>query len=357
MLPVSKCCAQPGPARPPKRRKQPLNSLDNCPRARVFAPASVGNFIVGFDVLGAAIRPASGELLGDIVDISTATLPHLRLVGRWAHAVPAEPGHNLAWLAAQAVARGRGLEQPRWSVVLEKGLPVGSGLGSSSASAVAGAVAAAAWLDGLARLAWPDFERWRADHWLELLDAAGSAEAHAAGAAHLDNVVPCLVGGLQLVHGRTNHRLPWPSDLKLVLCSPQLQLTTKAARAVLPAQLDLGSAVDHSARLATFVHALHTHNSRLLATSLVDTIAEPHRAGLVQGFGAVKSAAAATGAVACSLSGAGPAVLAVAPAGCAPAVADAMAAAFAGFASAATTWVCDIDYQGARQVDSHVTGQ
>ncbi len=36
----------------------------------VFAPASIGNVNVGFDVLGLAVQPVDGTLLGDVVYVS-----------------------------------------------------------------------------------------------------------------------------------------------------------------------------------------------------------------------------------------------------------------------------------------------
>ena len=315
-------------------------------RLRVFAPASIGNFGVGFDVLGAAIAPLAGEPWGDTVDIARAHAPAWSCSGPYADRLPADPLDNLVMRAMA------GLALP-WAVHLHKGLPVGSGLGSSSASAVAGALAGA-----LARGNWPasvlsvptqaQIVDWKAEHCPELLAAAGQAEAFAAGAAHLDNVAPCLLGGLQLVTAAGPRSLPWPNDWLLVVASPAFALTTKAARAVLPSQVPMGTAVAHAQLLAGFVEAVHRGDPALLQASLVDVLAEPHRAALVPGFHAVQCGALAAGALACTLSGAGPAVFAVCQLPESDRVAAEMAAGFATAGLACTVRVCQIDPIGAR---------
>src|ERR1700753_997712 len=95
------------------------------------------------------------------------------------------------------------------------------------------------------------------------------------------------------------------------MLSPELTLTTRAARAVLPATVPFAVAVAHGQNLAALVHALHAGDRALLRVCLRDLLAEPYRAELVPGFGAVQAAALEAGAVGCSLSGAGPATFAV----------------------------------------------
>lgn len=267
--------------------------------------------------------------------------------GPFAHQLPLDPQTNLVVLAAQALVRDRGLSMPQCHIKLSKGLPAGSGLGSSSASAVAGALAMAAWLDGTPTEG-SAFSAWKLAHQGELLDAAGSAEAVAAGAAHLDNVAPCLLGGLQLLTPLGPRRLAWPFAWAIVIASPDQQLTTKAARAALPREVALGVTVQHAQLLATFVHATATGDEALVAACLRDVIAEPYRAALVPGFAQAKAGAFAAGAVACSLSGAGPAVFAVCRPQAADAVADALHAGFAQAAVASTTAICALDAMGAR---------
>ena len=322
---------------------------------RAYGPACIGNLAAGFDVLGAAIEPESGELWGDLVEVVELSGPEgpgepamaaaraasgvtLTCDGPFAHLLPADPAENLAVLACAAFARRLGRPLPRLELRLHKGLPVGSGLGSSSATVVAVMRA----LDALLGRPLDD---------AGLLAAAGEAEAQAAGAPHLDNVAAALLGGLRLVDpGGQARLLPFPEDLRFVVAVPALTLTTRAARAALPAAVPLGLAVAHAQNLAALVHALHAGDRELLRACLRDLLAEPHRAGLVPGFRAVQAAALAAGAWGCSLSGAGPAVFAVAAAGDAPAVGEAMRRAWAGAGVAAEARVCVLDRRGARLV-------
>ena len=56
---------------------------------RVYAPASIGNFAVGFDALGAALAPIDGTLLGDVVEVSAAEQDTFVCSGDYAHKLPA----------------------------------------------------------------------------------------------------------------------------------------------------------------------------------------------------------------------------------------------------------------------------
>ncbi len=305
----------------------------------VFAPASIGNLAAGFDVLGAAVAPVDGEPWGDVVEARLAAADSLAVIGPYADRLPADPRENLVWRAREAAARQLGAALPPLALVLHKGLPVASGLGSSAASAVAAVVA----IDELlgARLG-PE----------RRLAAAAEAEGFASGASHLDNVAPILAGGVCLVApGERVRELPWPDALRFVVVSPELELPTRAARAVLPREVPLPLAVAHAQNLAALVHALHADDRDLLAATLRDLLAEPYRAPLVPGFAAVQAAALAAGALGCSLSGAGPAVFAVAAAADAERVAAAAVAAWRAAGVASRARVCALDRRGARRLE------
>jgi homoserine kinase len=309
-------------------------------RVLAYGPACIGNVAAGFDVLGAAVAPIDGGLWGDRVEVREAAAFRLTWAGPFAHLLPREPAENLVWKACEAFARRLGQPLPPLAAHLEKGLPVGSGLGSSSATVVATLRALDAFLG----------------HPLDedaLLAAAGEAEAHASGAAHLDNVAPALLGGLRLVapDGRA-HPLPFPSGLRFVLASPELSLATRAARAALPRQVPLELAAAHAQNLAALVHALHTDDRELLRACLRDPLAEPHRADLVPGFRAVQAAALGLGALGCSLSGSGPAVFAVAEHAAAEGIGAAMCRAWAAAGVAARAVHCTLDPAGARVLEA-----
>jgi homoserine kinase len=302
---------------------------------RAYAPASIGNLAAGFDVLGAALAPVDGSLWGDVVEAEPAERDSFVVQGPYATSLPADPGDNLVLHARLLLQERLGTALPPLRLTLHKGLPLRSGLGSSSASIVAALLACNA-------AAGARLEK------LELLPLAGRAEGSAAGAVHLDNVAPCLLGGLRLVTGAGAAALPFPEDLRLVVAHPDLELSTAEARAILPRDVPFELAVEHAGNLAALVHALHAGDHDLLAESLRDLLAEPHRAALVRGFHEVKRAALELGALGASFSGAGPALFAVADVGRALDVGAAMTAAFAAEGVAADSRVCRLDALGAR---------
>lgn len=304
-------------------------------KVSAYAPASMGNVAAGFDVLGAAFAPVDGSLWGDIVEVELADSPSFSCDGPFADRLPADPADNLVLKVHAYFAEAWGKPLPPLKITLHKLLPVSSGLGSSSASAVAATVA----FDAISQANLPRDV---------LLQIAARAESDASGAVHLDNVAPCLLGGLQLCADGRAHRLPWPEELQFAVASPRLELATRQSRAVLPREIPLPLAIHHAANLAHLVHALHVHDLQGIRVCLRDLIAEPHRAGLVHGFRPAQAGALAAGAWGCSLSGAGPAVFAVAEPDRVAQVAEALVAGFASVGVRAIAKVCVIDNLGAR---------
>lgn len=305
-------------------------------RVHAFAPAGIGNFAAGFDVLGAAVAPEDGSLWGDQVEIVEADATRLVSTGPFAGRLPADPAENLVLRTRDLFEEALGRPLPPLQLTLRKNLPVCSGLGSSAASVAATARALNAWCgDPLSSE--------------DLLEVAGRAEGLASGAVHLDNVAPCLLGGLLLIPPAGPPRgLPFPGALRIVVASPALELATREARRVLPREVPLALAVEHAQNLASFVHALHAGDLGLLRATLRDLLAEPWRADLVPGFRAAQRGALDAGALGASLSGAGPAVFAVAGPGQAEAVAAALASGFRSEGVEAAVRLCRIDIRGAR---------
>jgi len=311
---------------------------------RAYAPASIGNFAAGFDLMGAALAPLDGTLWGDVVTAASATTVGLTISGPHAADLPADPWQNLVlrtYALYREALRVKGIECPTLAFHLDKRLPRCSGLGSSASSVAATLAACQALLGGPLSTS-------------EVFAVAGRAEALVSGSGHLDNVVPSLVGGLQLLvpapHGAPEARaLPWPDDLVLVVVSPALELATERMRRVLPKVFPLKDTLAFAQNLAGFVHALESGDRGLLRRCLRDVLAEPHRAALVPGFLAAQAGALAAGALGCSLSGAGPALFAVAenrPR--AEAVAVAIQGALRETGLASTARLCRLDAQGAR---------
>jgi homoserine kinase len=261
-----------------------------------FAPASSSNLAVGFDILGHPLA-----FTGDRVTATRRGQPGVVMgpVTGGVVSLPTDPALNTA---GTAVMRLLADHAPELGVELaiEKGIPLGSGIGGSAASAVAGVVAANALLaDPLPAAA--------------LFPYALAGEAVASGAAHGDNVAPSLFGGLVLVRSADPPDvvpLPTPRELRSVLVLPDLSVNTRDARAVLPRCVPLGDFIHQSANLAGVIAGCFTGDFDLIARSLRDSVVEPHRASLIPGFREVQDAAMEAGALGCSISGAGPSVFA-----------------------------------------------
>jgi homoserine kinase len=306
--------------------------------ATAFAPASVGNVGIGFDILGHTV-----EALGDRVTVRrTAERGHVRIlsIAGTVTDLPLEAARNTAGQALISLARAQQI-QFGMDVTIEKGIPLGSGLGGSAASAVAAVVA------GNALLEHPLPK-------LQLLKFAMQGEAVASGSVHVDNIAPSLFGGLVLTVGVDNprtKRIPVPEGVRCVLVHPHMFLSTREARRILRKQIDLSDVVWQCANLAGFISACYSSDLDMMRDAFEDVLIEPQRQALIPGFKAVKQAAMASGALGCSISGAGPTVFAWCEAPYAEGIRAAMVEAFRGHGLESDHWISTIDGDGARIVD------
>ena len=273
----------------------------------LYAPASIGNLSVGFDALGLALAPLDGSLLGDLVRLSYPSQAGqdwtLEVTGAFAEYLPKDPEQNIVTRSCRryqaAVAEKGGSVEPL-DVTLDKRLPIGSGLGSSASSVVAALEALNRFHGNLLSAR-------------EIFHLMAEMEGSISGDIHLDNIAPCLYGGLRLCPpgAESEYVLPWPATWRAVVCWPGTELMTREARTVVPAEIPRSTAVRHGAQFAQFVHALYTANTALAAASIVDLIAEPYRRHLLPGFDEAKSRLGELGALAVGISGSGPTIFAL----------------------------------------------
>jgi len=259
--------------------------------ATAFAPASVGNVAVGFDVLGHALCG-----LGDRVTARPRREPGVRIraiTGNDA-ALPTDPDENTAGRAVAALINATGYAGGI-DRELDKGIPLASGLGGSAASAVAAVVAAAALVD-------PRLSR------EALYPFALAGEAAASGTPHGDNVGPQLLGGLVLATRRRLVSIPVPEGLTAVAVHPCYRVATREARACLAEPFDLDTVVGQCANLAQVLCGCYRSDFELIGDGLRDVMIEPRRARLIPGFDRIRNAAREHGALGASISGAGPTV-------------------------------------------------
>ena len=285
-------------------------------QATATAPAGVGNIGVGFDLLGHSIAGLQDRATVRRIEAREVRVVAVRGTGD-VSMIPFDTERNTAGRAVRALHEGLGLPHG-FEIELDKGIPIGAGLGGSAASCVAALVAANALLDApLAR---------------EALYPFAMEGEYASSRSHQgDNVGPMLVGGVALATSSRLLRLRAPEWLHAVVVHPDQVLETRRSREVLAEPFPLSTVVAHGARLAQFVLGLERGDIDLLRDGLQDVLVEPRRAVLVPGFAAVKSAALDNGALGASLSGAGPSVFAwFASEHDARAAAPAMQSAFAG---------------------------
>ena len=264
--------------------------------ARAFSPAGIGNIGVGFDLLGHTVQGPGDVATVRRIDAPTVRVDAVRGDVRGAGDIPLDAGSNTAGRALLALREALGIDHG-FAIELDKGIPLGSGLGGSAASCVAALVAANALLERpLSREA--------------LYPFALEGEWASTHSRQGDNVGPMLVGGVALATPTRLLRLDVPDWLYCVAVQPDQVLETREARAVLSAPYPLSQVVAHSTHLALFLIGLARADAALIAEGLRDVLVEPRRAPLIPGFAAVKQAAMAHGALGASLSGGGPACFA-----------------------------------------------
>jgi len=262
--------------------------------ARVRVPATSANLGAGFDCVGIAVDRwlVAAVTLGG-TGISIRRRGTLSAVRVRADQDLFTRGFRAACAAGGASRTGGGA-----TIEATSDIPVGCGLGSSAAAIVAGALLADTALDlGLSRS--------------QILEISTAIEGHP------DNVAPAICGGavlsVQTPAGLVASSLRVSPAIELLIAVPPFPNSTKAARAALPQTLPHSDAVVAAGRAAALVQGLATGDGALLGAALDDVLHVPFRRARVPGYDAVVAAAQSAGAFGATLSGAGSAILAIAP--------------------------------------------
>jgi homoserine kinase len=310
-----------------------VSAAANRTSATAFAPASAANVAIGFDILGFSV-----DVLGDKVTVTRTDQPGVTISGSSGvvKEIPRDPERNTAGRALLAMQEslkpGFGFD-----VFIEKGIPLGSGLGGSAASAVAAVVAANA------LLAKPLSK-------IELLQYAMQGEKVSSGSLHVDNISPSLFGGLVLTVGIDNPRvkqIPVPEGIRAVLVHPHLFLSTRQARGILKREVAMSDFIWQTANLAGFISGCYTNDLDMIRASFEDVVIEKQRSQLIPGFDTVRQGALAAGALGCTITGAGPTMFAWAVEGDAEKVRAAMVSSFGAANMKVDHWVVPIETVGA----------
>jgi len=249
----------------------------------VRAPATSANLGSGFDVFGAALeRPA------DVVRVSRADRTTIEVRGAGSQYIPEDPDENTVGAVAEA------LDAPA-HIEIDKGIRPASGLGSSAASAAAAAVALNELYD-------------RGKRREELVPIAAEGEAVVSGDAHADNVAPSILGGFTIATSAGVTQMD--AAIPLVACLPEIVVSTRDARKVVPERAAVDQLVDTVGKAATLTAGMCRDDPALVGEGMDDSVVTPARAKLIDGYDAVREAAFDAGATGVTISGAGPTVIA-----------------------------------------------
>jgi len=264
---------------------------------KVFAPATVANVVCGFDVLGFAVNEPGDEVIMRLtnnpgITISKITGDNGRL--------PLDPKKNTVSVSVEHYLKHIGRTDIGLDIELHKKMPIGSGLGSSSASTVAGLFAAKTLLGDETDV-------------VELLPFARKGEEMACGHGHADNVAPALMGGFVLIRSYDPLdviRLPHPKGLYCAIVFPDVDVPTREARQIIRNKIQMKDAVTQWGNIAGLVSGLFMNDIDLIGRSMKDILVEPVRSMLIPDFYKMREMAMDLGAVSFGISGSGPSVFA-----------------------------------------------
>ncbi len=222
--------------------------MNSMKQIRVFAPASVANMGCGFDIMGMTL-----DAVGDVLKVEAAEgagdMCGIRIENRSAADLPEDPERNVITPALRA-----------------------------------------------------------------FMFAMEGEKLISGGTPHADNVGPSLLGGVVLLRGYEPLdvvRLPVPERFCCTVAHPDIMVSTREARDVLPREIPLRSAVSQWGNVGGLVAGLMSGDVELVGRSMRDVVAEPHRKRFIPGFDELRDAVIAAGALAMNISGAGPSVFAL----------------------------------------------
>ncbi len=304
----------------------------------VFAPGTVANLGCGFDVMGLTLDGV-GDRMAIGVELEAEGLSIRNDSGV---ELPESLDENVITPAVRAMLAAYGRPVRVAIRLLEKIVP-GSGIGSSAASSAAAVY-------GINELLGRPFSG------KQLVEFAMQGEALLGGTAHADNVGPALLGGVVLIRGYEPFdivRLPVPDNFFYAVVHPDIVVSTKMAREVLPHEIPLAKAVKQWGNVGGLVAGFALRDVALIGRSMQDAVVEPYRKGFIPDYDRLKCAALDEGALALNIAGSGPSVFALASDyAVACRIADRMREHFAAHDIDCRTYAGRVSNAGARVVES-----
>jgi len=311
---------------------QPIPPSGGEGAVKVLSPATVANIVCGFDILGFALNNPN-----DVFTISISDEKGVAIINNDDYNLPSDAEKNVSGAALLALLE----ETPDikgFTLLSEKHIKPGSGIGSSAASAAGAVVAANYLLDN--RFSKEDLVRF-----------AMFGEKVASGVKHADNIAPAIYGGVTLI------RSIFPLDiikidapeLHVTVVHPQIEVRTSDARQILKQRVLLKDAIKQWGNIAGLVAGFIQHDYDLIGRSLEDVIIEPVRSILIPGFDEVKKKCKEAGALGGGISGSGPSIFMLSQdAGTARIVETAMKEVYDKIGLAYHTHVTTINQQGVK---------
>ena len=262
---------------------------------RVKAPATTANMGPGYDCLGLALDVWNTFE----IEVLKGGEPVVEVTGEGADEL-GTGRDNLIYRAMEFLFQDVGEDMPAVRINCDNAIPIARGMGSSAA-AIAGGLVAANYLCS---------QEYTAN---DLLEMAATIEGHP------DNVAAAVLGGMQLVimdqtdEGNRLYTVPLnvPPELHAVVFVPQVRISTKDARAVLPEKVSMADAVHNMGRVGLLVAAMATNHPEYLTVATQDRIHQPYRQPLFPAMKVIFQAALDAGAMGVFLSGSGSTVLAL----------------------------------------------
>jgi homoserine kinase len=278
-------------------KSSPFRGRGGLDSIKVFAPATVANVVCGFDILGFAVNEPGDEVVMRVTNKPSITIS--KITGDDGR-LPLDPAKNTVSVSVQHYLESIDRSDIGLDIELHKKMPIGSGLGSSSASTVAGLFAVKTLLGDDTDVA-------------KLLPFAMKGEEMACGHGHADNVAPALLGGFVLIRSYEPLdviRLPHPPGLYCAIVFPDVDVPTREARQIIRNKILMKDAVTQWGNIAGLVSGLYTQDIDLIGRSMQDVLVEPVRSILIPDFYIMRELAMEAGAVSFGISGSGPSVFA-----------------------------------------------
>ena len=265
-------------------------------RIKIKAPATVANLSCGYDILGLCLDKPFDEI--EISKISEKNIILESIKTDFSN-IPINPKQNTGGLPAILIQEDLNLNHG-FKISIKKGVPLFGGMGSSAATAV-GVVY------GINKLLGNPLDN------NDIIKYALEGEKISSDTPHADNIGPCLLGGLVLIKG-TNPldliQLPI-GPLYVSIIHPDIQISTKIARELLPKSITMKKAIKQWSNIAALTYGFTVNDHNIIKRSMHDNIIEPVRSKLIPGFNKIQYAANKEGALGCSISGSGPSIFAL----------------------------------------------